>query len=169
MVVGPDRDGLVVAGRGRDVASDANKRTSDCSGIESCNVCAETAGCAFVSGACASGANTGVSVCCDEDLSKAKGDRWLCDDGCNTCSCDRMGIITAQGCETLSAAINEQRSERLDSELVVVALALIPAVLCILACVGIVYLCFCYRRKAKPLPSKELERDEEADQLAAGD
>ena len=58
---------------------------------------------------------------------------------------------------------------RLNSELVVVALALVPAVLCILAFVGIVFLCFCYRKQAKALSRKELDRDEEADQLAAGD
>ena len=58
---------------------------------------------------------------------------------------------------------------RLNSELVVVVLALVPAILCILAFVGIVCLCFCYRKKGKALSRKELDRDEEADQLAAGD
>ena len=37
------------------------------------------------------------------------------------------------------------------------------------AFVGIVFLCFCYRKQAKALSRKELDRDEEADQLAAGD
>ena len=151
-----------------DRTSRAHRRqTSECVDIESCTACAE-AGCAFTSGACTAGPGSELSVCCDADKSKAKGDSWLCADGCNTCTCDNSGAISAKGCEIMSTATPE-RPGRLNSELVVVALALVPAVLCILAFVGIVCLCFCYRKKGKALSRKELDRDEEADQLAAGD
>ena len=148
-------------------SGDLHRQTSECVDIESCAACVE-ARCAFTSGACTAGPASDMSVCCDADPSKAKGDSWLCADECNTCTCDNTGAISAKGCETMSPA-QPGHPVRLNSELVVVALALVPAVLCILAFVGIVFLCFCYRKKAKALSRKELDRDEEADQLAAGD
>jgi hypothetical protein len=146
-----------------------HRQTSECVDIASCAACVE-AGCAFTSGECTDRAGPGseLSVCCDADKSKAKGDNWLCADGCNTCTCDNSGAISAKGCEMMSTATPEHPG-RLNSELVVVVLALVPAILCILAFVGIVCLCFCYRKKGKALSRKELDRDEEADQLAAGD
>ena len=160
-----------LVGLAPDLASGAHHRrtslhtTSECVDIESCAACAE-AGCAFASDTCTAGPSSDLGMCCDEDTSKAKGASWLCDDGCNTCSCDHTGAISAKGCEIMS---NEQQPESLDSELVVVVLASVPAVLCILACLGIFCLCFCYRKKGKALSLRQLERDEEADQLAAGD
>ena len=143
-----------------------HRQTIECVDIESCAACVE-ARCAFTSGACTAGPVSDMSVCCAADPTKAKGDSWLCADECNTCTCDNSGAISAKGCDTMSPA--QPRHLRLNSELVLVALALVPAVLCILAFVGIVFLCFCYRKKAKALSRKELDRDEEADQLAAGD
>jgi hypothetical protein len=35
---------------------------------------------------------------CLEDPHHQVGDQWLCDDGCNTCSCDPDGHISAYGC-----------------------------------------------------------------------
>ena len=113
-----------LVGLAPDLASGAHHRrtslhtTSECVDIESCAACAE-AGCAFASDTCTAGPSSDLGVCCDEDTSKAKGASWLCDDGCNTCSCDHTGAISAKGCEIMS---NEQQPESLDSELVLVVL-----------------------------------------------
>ena len=150
-------------------AAALRRAADDCASIvDGCAACAE-AGCRFASGVCGSGAPTEVSGCCEKDKTKAVGDSWLCDDGCNLCTCEASGAVVAHGCEDFSPEPSDPAAGGTDSETVVVALALVPALGCTLVCLGIMYLCFCYRKAGKALPRKELERDEEADQLAAGD
>lgn len=78
---------------------------------QGCAVCIDN-GCMWQAGAqsCADDCEKDESCahvaaeCCDGDPNHGRGESWLCDDGCNTCTCDAAGVITAAGCAKDQAA-----------------------------------------------------------------
>ncbi|KAL1521283.1 hypothetical protein AB1Y20_020952 [Prymnesium parvum] len=106
-----------------------------------------------------------MSGCCDEDDSHARAASWLCDDECNTCSCED-GVVKASGCKSGAKDGSGQPNEAY-----VVQLAIGAVLLCFVTFMAICYIMLCWRRKAHSLPTKEFTspEEEEEDQLAAGD
>jgi len=103
--------------------------------------------------------------CCAEDTTHAASASWTCDDKCSTCSCND-GTVSADGC---SEGAKPDSTQPAEAYLVQVAIGAV--LVCFVAFGAICWIMLCCKRKAQPLPQKELKtpQEEEEDQLAAGD
>ena len=149
--------------------------SDECGSYAGCTKCTE-AGCVWSGVSCALACTgdtcaTTTSMCCAADPNHGKLESWLCDDKCNTCSCSASGDeVVAFGCAKDDFAEREGEGPPSEStESWLVRLALLPVAACFVCGVAICYLMVCYKKAGKKLSEKELNRDEEADQLAAGD
>ena len=102
--------------------------------------------------------------CCAEDTSHAASASWTCDDKCSTCSCND-GTVSADGCTEGATPSSDQPAE---AYLVQVAIGAV--LVCFVAFGAICWIMLCCKRKAQPLPTKELKspQEEEEDQLCGG-
>ena len=79
---------------------------------------------------------------CVEDPSKLVGEEWLCDDGCNTCTCGPDGTVTAFGCEVQGGqgppASNhlEQITVAVAASAVIACLVCFVVLCCVMYCVS---------------------------------
>ena len=142
----------------------------DCSGRESCAGCT-AAGCSWIETTMSctepSGALVETMDCCAADPNHAAGASWMCDDRCNTCTCTADGSIKAAGCIIDLPAPEQPPS--LFSEEYLVSGAMFVVLTCFLAFGVVCYIMCCCKRKPQALPTKELDKNEEDEQLAAGD
>ena len=84
---------------------------------------------------------------CREDPNHFVGDQWLCDDECNTCSCDPDGHISAYGC----AADSKPAADHVEEAMVWFASTAV--LLCILF---FVFLCWVMcRQKPSDAPKRK--------------
>ena len=105
-------------------------------------------------------------VCCMGDPNHALGASWMCDDGCSTCTCQGDGSISADGC---GGPPTDSQPSTYGLEEHLVEGASLAALTCFVAFGAVCYIMCCCKRAMGPLPTKELEKNEEDEQLAAGD
>jgi len=148
--------------------------SGDCAAHAGCQDCTNT-GCVWAEDygqgllMCSEGAGGTVVeqvVCCTGDPNHALGASWMCDDGCSMCTCQGDGSIAADGC---GGPPTDSQPSTYGLEEHLVEGASLAALTCFVAFGVVCYIMCCCKRAAGPLPTKELEKNEEDEQLAAGD
>ena len=96
---------------------------------------------------------------CREDPTKRIGDSWLCDDGCNTCTCNPDGHVEAYGC--VPEGPKPSGGEQMEQTLVAIAAT---AVIACLVCFAVLCCVMCRTKGDHGLvKASELEGADEED------
>lgn len=114
------------------------------------------------------GAAATVSQPCTGDPSHNVGDSWLCDNGCDTCTCEDDGSITAAGCDR--GGVDDDAAAEVAFEAFVVKIALAFALVFVCCLVGVCYL-MCVKggsHKASALVREMEDEEREMEEVPSG-
>ena len=104
------------------------------------------------------------SEACIEDPTKLRGEEWLCDDGCSTCTCGPDGMVPAFGCEAQAGDVGPPASSN-HVEQITVAIAASAVIAC-LVCFVVLCCVMCRRSDSNQstlVKASELEGADEDD------